>query len=141
MYLCNFAPMKLKFIDSTSLDRNLKATVHKSGKIGFTRDAAKKLNLGESKSAKIAINDEDSEDTSLYLVIENGIADGAFRINKAGEYYYINTKALFDGLGMDYTSNTYVYDIVSTTIEGQQVYMFKRRPLKKAKNTPPKEGG
>ena len=133
--------MRLKFIDPSTLDKNLKATVHKTGKIGFTRDAAEKLGLKESKSARIAINEEDSEDTSLYMIIDDVISTGAFKINKAGQYYYINTKALFDGMEMDYINNTYVYDIVSTTIEGKEVYKFKRRPLKRVKNNPSKEGG
>jgi hypothetical protein len=133
--------MKLKFIDPSSLDRNLKATVHKSGKIGFTRDASKKLRLSGPKAAMIAVNEENQEDTSLYVIVVDGSTEGAFKINKAGQYYYINTKALFDGMGMDYVNNTYVYDIVPTEIDGRQVYQFKLRPLKKAKNNPPKEGG
>jgi hypothetical protein len=120
--------MKLKFIDLSTLDRNLKATIHSSGKIGFTKNAADKLNLGESKSARIAVNDEDSKDTNLYVVISDDGVEGAFKIAKAGEYFYINTKALFDSMEMDYTKYNYVYDIVKMNIEGQGVWKFKRRP-------------
>lgn len=130
--------MKLKFIDSAALDKNLKATVHNTGKIGFTKDAAGKLGLGEAKSARIAVNDEDPGDTSLYVIIEDRVVDGAFKVNKAGQYFYISTKALFDGLGMDYVKNNYVYDIVKTNIDELEVWKFKRRPIKgKGTNNPP----
>lgn len=131
--------MKLKFIDPSTLDKNLKATVHKTGKMGFSMEAASKLGLGEFKSARIAINEADPEDKSLYMVIEDSIVERAFKINRAGKYFYINTKALFDGMQMDYVKNSYVYDIAPTNVDGQTVYRFKRRPVKKSKISPPND--
>lgn len=131
--------MRLKFIDPSSLDRNMKATVHKSGKLGFTRDAAEKLGLGESKSAKIAVNQDDPDDPDLYVLIVDSVAEGAFKINRAGKYFYINTKALFDTQGMDYVNNTYVYDITRATVDGTPLFKFRRRPPKASKNGAPSE--
>lgn len=119
--------MKLKFITPDGLDKNLKATAHKSGKLGFTSEAAEKMALTASKSASIAINEDDTSDSSLYVIINESILEGAFKINKAGQYYYINTKALFDTLKIDYKNDWIVYDITKETIDNQLVYKFKRR--------------
>jgi len=119
--------MKLKFITPDGLDKKLKATAHKSGKLGFTMDAAEKLKLTSEKSVSVAVNEDDPSDTNLYVVINEQVKEGAFKINKAGQYYYVNTKALFDTLKIDYKNDWIVYDISKETIEGQLIHRFKRR--------------
>jgi len=119
--------MKLKFITPDGLDKNLKATAHKSGKLGFTMDAAEKLKLTSEKSVGVAVNEDDPSDTNLYVIINEHVKDDAFKINKAGQYYYVNTKALFDALKIDYKNEWIVYDISKETIEGQLIHRFKRR--------------
>lgn len=123
--------MKLKFISPNSLDKNLKATVHKTGKLGFTMDAATKLGLNTNKSAAIAINDEDPSDTNLYVIINEDRQEGAFPISKAGQYFYINAKALFDSFKFDYAHDSIVYDITREVIEEKEFYKFKRREKNK----------
>ena len=86
--------MKLKFINPSELDKNLKATVHKSGKLGFTIEAAKKLSLDPTKTAQIAINEDDANDKNLYIIIGDSSNANSFKVSKAGAYYYINTKPL-----------------------------------------------
>lgn len=120
----------IKFFDPEELDRNLKVTIHKTGKMGFTMDAAKKLNLQEMKSANIGINANDPNDNNLYLVINKDINDGKFRISKAGAYYYINTKILFDNLQIDYSKGNIVYDMSQERNERGTFYKLKRRELK-----------
>lgn len=119
--------MKLKFITPDGLDKNLKATAHKSGKLGFTMDAAEKLKLTSERSVSVAVNEDDPSDTNLYVVINETVKEGSFKINKAGQYYYVNTKALFDTLKIDYKNDWVVYDISKETIDGQLIYRFKRR--------------
>jgi len=48
-----------------------------------------------------------------------------FKLNKAGGYYYANTKALFDRMGVNYqdTNITIIYDI--TEVENQDEKIFK----------------
>lgn len=123
--------MKLKFYNPNELDRNLKVTIHKTGKLGFTMDAAKKLNLAEMKSANIGINEDDLTDNCLYLVIEKDINEGLFRISKAGAYYYINTKVLFDNLKIDYSKGNITYDMSEEKVDGLNVYKLKKREPKK----------
>ena len=126
--------MKLKFFNPNNLDKNLKATAHKTGKLGFTVDAAKKLHLSVEKSAGIAINEEDEVDKSLYVIIYPKKQEGAFNISKAGKYYYINTRTLFDSLRVDYVKGYVVYDISEENIDNQIVFKFKRRDRVKKNN-------
>ncbi len=126
--------MKLKFFNPNNLDKNLKATAHKTGKLGFTVDAAKKLQLSVEKTAGIGINEDDESDNSLYVIIYQGKQEGAFNISKAGKYFYINTKALFDNLKIDYIKDYVVYDISEEMIENQTVFKFKRREKAKKNN-------
>lgn len=132
--LHTFVPMKLKFFNPNNLDKNLKATAHKTGKLGFTVDAAKKLQLSVEKTAGIGINEDDESDKSLYVIIYPDKQEGAFNISKAGKYYYINTKALFDSLRIDYIKDYVVYDISEEVIDSQKVFKFKRREKAKKSN-------
>jgi hypothetical protein len=123
--------MKLKFFNPDSLEKNLKATVHKTGKLGFTIDAANKLALAKEKSVGIAINEEDENDKNLYIIVYPNVNPGAFKISRAGGYYSINTKSLFDSLKIDYTKETIIYDISEEVIEGQNLFKFQRRDRNK----------
>ncbi|WP_423735210.1 hypothetical protein [Chitinophaga caseinilytica] len=127
--------MKIKMYKLSELDKNLKATVHKTGKLGFTRDAAIKLNLQEKKSAYIGYNEEDPTDNSLYVSLSPE-DKGDFKIIKSGAYYYINTKVLFDNLKKDYSKKNIVYDITEEEIDGTRYYKLKARqqPTKSASN-------
>lgn len=120
----------IEFYNPEQLDKNLKVTIHRTGKMGFTMDAAKKLNLEEMKSANIGFNKNDPSDTMLYLFIEKDITLGKFRISKAGLYYYINTKILFDNLKIDYSKGNITYDMTEETLSGRVIYKLKRREIK-----------
>ena len=119
--------MKIKFFNPKNLDRNLKATVHKSGKLGFTVDAANKMDLKPDKSAAVGVNDEDKSDKSLYIIVYDNMQDTAFKVAKAGEYYYLNLKNLFDTLKIDYKNESVVYDISEEIVNGQQGYKLSLR--------------
>lgn len=123
--------MKLKFIAPSGLDKNIKATAHRSGKLGFSAEAALKLKLDINKYASIAINEEDANDKNLYVILSGEKKDDTFTISKAGAYYYLNAKALFDNLKVDYVKDSVVYDIKEDLIDGQQLYNFKRREKEK----------
>jgi hypothetical protein len=126
--------MKLKFIHSDGLDKNLKATAHKTGKLGFTIEAAKKMALSADKSLGIAINEDEPSDKNLYVIVHPGTPSGAFKISKAGEYYYIQAKALFVSLKIDYIKESAVYDIYEDIIEDSRIFVFKRREKSKKPN-------
>lgn len=127
--------MKLNFYNADRLDRNLKATAHKSGKLGFTLEAASKLDLTTQKSIGIATNGEDEGDRTLYIVVYETRQPGAFKVGVAGDYYYINTKPLFDMLKIDYVKDWVVFDIIEDTIENQKIFkLIRREKIKKLSN-------
>jgi hypothetical protein len=123
--------IKLSFIKPNTLEKNCKATIHKSGKLGFTDNAIKKLKLDSAKGVMIAQNESDPTDTSFYLQVLTEEHPDAFKVSKAGAYYYINTKALFDKLKLDYLNKTYAYDIKDFDYEGQKMYKLVKREDKK----------
>ncbi|MFT3903917.1 MAG: hypothetical protein QM727_12140 [Niabella sp.] len=127
--------MKIKFFNPNSLDRNLKATIHKSGKLGFTVDAANKMELKSSISASVGMNEDDEKDKSLYIMLHDEIIDDTFRVAKAGDYYYLNLKSLFDTLRVNYKEQSIIYDITEEVIDGKKLYKLTQRENgKKNKN-------
>ncbi|MBS1501169.1 MAG: hypothetical protein JST32_03855 [Bacteroidetes bacterium] len=125
--------MKIKFFNPNELDRNLKATVHKSGKMGFTIEAANKMGLSIQKGMLIGYNEDDNTDKNLYIVIDKDKQESSFQILKAGAYYYVNTKPLFDTLKVDYVNKTISFDIMEEDIEGLKVFFFKIKEKERAK--------
>lgn len=129
--------MKLKFIKAEDTERNAKATVHTTGKLGFSSDAIDFLQLTEEKTIQFAQNEDDENDLNLYAVIYGSTKEGAFKINKAGEYFYVNTKNLFDTLGIDYKNTRIIYDLVNGEYEGTPIIKMLRREIKKKKKDMP----
>jgi len=123
--------MKLKFIKAEETERNAKATVHTSGKLGFSKDAIDYLNITEGKSIQFAQNEDDLSDKNLYAKIYEGIQEGAFKISKAGDYYYVNSKNMFDALEIDYKKVKVIYDLVKIEYEGEKIIKMIRREIKK----------
>jgi hypothetical protein len=123
--------MKLKFIKAQEIDRNVKATIHTSGKLGFTSEAAKKMKLDENRSAAFAIDEENPDEGNLFVQVNKEVVEDSFRVSKAGDYYYINTRALFDTLGVDYRSVRVMYDIVEVEYEGNRIFKMLKREGKK----------
>lgn len=121
--------IKLTIHKSSELDRNVKATIQSTGKLGFSEGAKKKLCLDKGGYLVIATNEEDDKDENLYAWIENDANGGGFKINKAGEYYNVNTKSLFDKLKIDYRNRELlvIYDIIEMENEGKLIYKFIKR--------------
>lgn len=127
--------MKLKFLDAKEFEANLKCTVQSNGKLNFSAAAINILALNNQKSVKFAMNEDAKSGEELYVIIQDHITDDAFKVNKAGNYYYLNAKALFDNLGLDYKSHSVIFDIVKTeeTFDGKPVYKLNRRKGKTRK--------
>jgi len=123
--------MKLKYINAEDTARNAKATVHKTGKLGFSSDAIEYLDIKEGKSIQFAQNVDDENDNNLYAVIHEGQEEGAFKLIRAGNYFYVNTKNMFDALNIDYKTARVIYDLVMIEHEGSQIVKMLRRELKK----------
>jgi hypothetical protein len=128
--------MKFKFLDAKQFASNLRCTVQGNGKLNFSASAISILGLNNKKSVKFAMNEDAKGVEELFIVIQDKITDDAFKVNKAGNYFYLNAKALFDSLGVDYRSQSVVFDISKTdeTIDGLALYKLSRRKGKTRKS-------
>lgn len=121
--------MKIKFLDAKQFEGTLKCTVQSNGKLNFSSSAIKAMALDNHKSVRFAYNQEGKSKDELYLLIQDKITDDAFKVNKAGNYYYLNAKSLFDNLGVDYVHHSVVFDLIKTNevIDGLTLYKMNRR--------------
>lgn len=122
--------MKIAIYDTNKLKKQYRLSVHKTGKIGFPSDAALKLNLSIDKSADFGRNEEDENDTNLYLFIYNEKDKGGFKINRNGAYYSINAKILFDTLEYNYKDGALWFEMEEMKIGEQKVYKLEERTRK-----------
>jgi hypothetical protein len=125
--------MKLKFYKAADVASKAKATIHKTGKLGFSSETIGYLGIEEGKYIKFAQNEEDENDVNLYAVLSDVQDEDCFRIHKSGNYYYVNTKGLFDSIGIEYFKKTIIYDIVKSEYEGAQIIKMNRREICKTR--------
>lgn len=113
-----------RIVDSSRFDGNTKSCIQKSGRLGFTREGAALLDL--SKEKRMLVSGMDNGD--IGVVIVDADDPRGFRIQAAGEYYYVKMKNYFDSLGIDYVTNRVMFSISMTTEEyqGHPVFKFKR---------------
>lgn len=128
--------LQFKVHKASELDRNVKATVQSTGRLGFSDTAAKKLALDIGKYLVIASNLADESDENFYAWLEDSEEGGGFKVNKAGEYYNVNTKPLFDKLSIDYRDkeNVIIFDIVDFDNEGNKIFKLIKRIQKRSRN-------
>lgn len=127
--------MAIQIISAKRFATKLKATIQRSGRLGFTEETARYMNLAEEKFAKFA---QDDESGTLYLIIHDIRDEDSFEIRSSSGYYYVPAKMMFDSLGMDYEKNVIMFDLVrkpslDETLEGQ-VFLMKTR-ISKRKET------
>lgn len=99
----------MKLLSSKQYGINLKATVQSTGKLGFSGPTATSLQL--SAGVYIRFAQDDDADETLYLAVMEGKDEDGFKILQSGGYYNVNTKPLFEALGVDFKSNTVIYDL------------------------------
>lgn len=125
--------MSLILYENNELNRRLKCTIQRSGKLGFTETTAKYLQLDKVEAVQFATDDE--EENTLYLI--NGVSESApnaFKVCKAGMYYHVNTKRLFEELNLDFESNTIIFDLKrEPKYEQMEVYRMIKRVLPRKK--------
>lgn len=126
--------MKIKYLKPMFAKGKLKCTIHQNGKLGFSRGAIKKMMIDINKHAKIGINEENRDDKNLYMIIQNYEDEETFRINKAGDYYYLNTKYLFDNMKIDYTRKKIIFDVQEIKINGDTIYKLNKREIERKRS-------
>ena len=127
--------MSITIISAKRFATKLKATIQRSGRLGFTEETARYMNLADEKFAKFA---QDDESGTLYLIIIDKRNEDCFDIRSSSGYYFVPAKMMFDSLGMDYEQNVIMFDLVrkpslDETLEGQ-VFLMKTR-ISKRKET------
>lgn len=111
--------MSLTIFKASKYIANLKATIHATGKLGFTEATASALNLDANKYVTLASD----EDDVLYLINDVEESEDAFKVMKAGKYFSLNTKVLFDYIGLDYVNNNIIFDMIR--VDNNNPYGYK----------------
>ena len=128
----NNEDMAITILSAKQFATKLKVTIQASGRLGFTDETAKVLDLPSGKFAKFA---QDDEKDVLYLIIINNVDEDAFRIRESSGYFYVPAKQLFDTLGFDYENNNIMFDMIRQSpldeTLGGQVYLMKQRQNKR----------
>lgn len=119
--------MEINFWKPTNSLGVIKATIHQSGKLGFSQPAIDKLNLTQNTYLMIGTNKENRKDNNIYLAISKESNELAIKVNKAGNYYYLNTKDFFNEIGVDYKSKSVIYDIIDISSSNEKMYKLVPR--------------
>lgn len=126
----------ISIIKTRDYNTRLKATIHSSGRLGFTADTASALSLSNSRFVKFAKDDED--DQALYILITNQEDEDTFRVIKSGAYYYLATALMFESFGYDFRRYNIMFDMVrkpdlDVLLSGQVYKLNKRVIMRKEK--------
>lgn len=125
--------MKLKFITPVKQEPIYKASVHRTGRIGFTIQTAEKFGITTDKSMGLAINEEDPSDTSIYGILEEKGKPDTYKIMKAGEYHSVSAKSFFDTVKVDYSKGDISYHVSEVDIDGTKILKFTLKYNEKEK--------
>lgn len=119
--------MKLRTIIAEELDKPLKASIHSNGRLGFSSEAAEKMELNENQSIRFSVDEDSPNEKVLYAELLTEVIAGAFKVYKAGNYFYLSTKNLFDNLKYDYSDGSFTFEINKEVINDSIYYKFKQR--------------
>ncbi|MDQ2719428.1 MAG: hypothetical protein M3Z26_06645 [Bacteroidota bacterium] len=117
---------EINFFDAREYASNLRCTIQKTGKIGFTDYTQKKLSMNDDMSIRIGIDGIKGEYNNLVIQILNEVQPQAFKVNKAGNYFYINPKALLDELGLTYKAKNIMYEMISLNEDEKTYKLIKK---------------
>ncbi len=117
----------LKKLDALRLQQQAKATVQFNGRLSFTLEACKAMELSEDKSIIIF----EAENGDLGATISVSGDPEAFTLKKCGPYFYIALRNYLKQSGIDYKRQKIIYDIseLDEKIEGRTLFKFERRVL------------
>lgn len=127
--------LDIEFFEPEDKYGSIKATVHKSGKLGFTQGAAKLIDFESNTMFKIGRKKTDpgSNTDILYMIPVKEKDEMTFTALKAGGYYYLKTKRLLTQMGIDYRNvegESISFEIDEITDNGSKYYKLIRRKKK-----------
>lgn len=116
--------MAIEIIKVSASKTKPKATIHLTGKLGFNMEASNLMKLQGGKLFHFA---KETEDEGKFYLIEGMEADGAVKVSKAGQYFYLNLPDAFDKVGLNYKEETIMFDITEDLYHGKPMYILKKR--------------
>jgi len=127
--------MKAQILSAKKYNRKLKVTIQSSGKLGFTEETANAFKLSEGASFIKFITDEDNPG-DLYMSLVKDYDEDAFKVCKAGKYFYLPTTLLFNEMGLNFKDCTIIFDLsrepqYDVELGGEVYRMYKRILSKK----------
>lgn len=114
------------FEDPNKVGGSIKATIHKTGKLGFSAGAEDFMKIKDDSFFKVGFNNSSETDEKIYMV-PSLTEESAFKVSKAGMYFYINLKNVFDKRGIDYKNKSYIYDIKKENSEETEFFILTKR--------------
>lgn len=118
LYLRKISHMKILSVKQFS--NKLKVSIQSSGRLSFTDDTARTLEIKDGTPIKFAIDEDKGR--SLYLVVAANMEDeDAFKVRKSGSYFYVPTKNLFDALEVDYSNKSVGYDLIRAELHDSEL--------------------
>lgn len=104
----------MKFLSSKEYNAKLRITVQSSGRLSFTNETARILNMAGVKKIRMAQDDDDPQ--MLFFIIPQNPDDDCYDVKTSGRYYYVATRNLFNSLGLTYKRDSrkggLCYDLV-----------------------------
>ena len=123
-----------KIVDARKFVGKCKATVQRSGRLGFTETAQDEMGL--ERGARLLVSDIGEGNLAVVVLPPNQADDRGFEIKRSGIYFSVNMKAFFDQQGVRYRDSLIrtIYDIVrlDECYQGLPVFKFTKRERKRA---------
>ncbi len=121
----------MKIFGAKEYGVKLKASVHKTGRLGF--DAATAQWLAITKDTNFKFGEE--EDGSRYLIITKEDDGDTFKPMLAAGYYSLDVKTIMNVWQVPYAQETIIFDLVDVTNRyaelGKTVLQMKMRAVTK----------
>jgi len=125
--------MAYTILSASKFVSKLKATVHTSGKLGFSDVTAKELGFADNEDHFVKFAQDTENPLVLYLINRTPDDGDSFKVCKSGAYYYVNAKLMFESLGIDFINKTIIFDMIKIHDEIGEVYKMAKRELDKPK--------
>lgn len=125
--------IKLGFYEPYGRYGPIKCTVQKDGKLGFSSSACSRMDLDNQRYFRVGFNAENPQDAALYLVPAEEGDDKAFKIGKAGQYYYLRVREILDQRGFQYETGDLEFDIKEVQEKTILYYRLTPRESKRKK--------
>lgn len=125
--------MRLTKLKANDFSQTLKATIQKTGKLGFTNFTANQLSIDTDTYVNFYL-DEDAPQSPI-LVFSKTKSVEAFQARVSGGYYSLSTTALFAKLGFEFKKNNIICDLnreeQADEFVGGEAYRLVVRPIKR----------